>query len=189
MKMWMLGVIVFAVSQQVVADHFYDMGYQLSNTTVESAWDDFGQQCHYADDLLAIVGETEASAQEAINSMSSSRGVEQFGAGYLSGLANALEKVVRKCSDECQRVGSTFGRVSATMFCATSRRLGRAATFKGLRDVPNMICGLAYSTRCQSAFTNKARNSCSSYSRGSAFSRYFKPSSGGCCSYTGGRYN
>ncbi|KOR28414.1 hypothetical protein TI05_16985 [Achromatium sp. WMS3] len=152
---------------------------KLGIKQVKQRWQELNGDCYFADKLLEDVSNWETNARKRRNSSN-----QQCLNGYLKGLSDSLSKVVGDCASKCGRVGSAFGKVSATMFCAISRKIGRAASFKGRHPVKNIICGASYSSRCQSSFVYKAKNSCASYAYGPAFRAYYKPSKGGCCSYT-----
>lgn len=165
--------------QSAMADSFHRLGYNLSSDMVNSAWADFNSDCEKADTLMQIVDDATTNAEEDIGSMPT-KGVENFGAGFLDGLADALTNIVNECKQECSSAGRVEGKAGARIFCAVSARLGRPATYRGRGRVKNMICGQPFTMSCSTTFLNMASDRCPAYSDG--FSAY-RSGNGGCCSY------
>lgn len=166
-------------------DNFYNIGFNLGSTNVNSAWGNFTGDCAKADTLLRIVSDSSENVARQIRSgQYASASVERFADGYVNGLTYALSRVVKSCGDSCRDAGRVSGKASAAMFCAVSEVIGRTAKFNGLIDKPNMICGEAYRTSCESSFVSLAHGRCETYANGPEFSKYYRSNESGCCSYS-----
>lgn len=169
----------------VAASGFYHVGKNLSTRTAQSVWDNLGHECHRVDTFLKIVGDSADRTKSTIRSYARQgrKAVEDFGTGYIEGLVSVLEVVVEHCRKQCSEVGRVSGKVSAGIFCAISQEIGRTATFRWQKNIPNISCGEPYNTSCETTFYLRATNECSYYAKGSAFDKYYRASSGGCCAY------
>ncbi|WLE96904.1 MAG: caspase family protein [Candidatus Electrothrix communis] len=87
-------------------------------------------------------------------------------------------------SNECSKMGTASGEMSAELFCSVSEVIGSSAEFAGMTDNPDIACGEAYRISCESSFVRKAREKCPQYAKGKNFDTYYRASKGGCCSYS-----
>lgn len=134
------------------------------------------------DEFAAMLMDSSYQAEQYIRTLQRSS-IEDFASGYIQGIVKILEIVSNHCNGECREIGMVAATFSSGMFCAVSERLGRTATFVGIEDIPNLICGTAYRLSCEGNFYSKTRNMCSDYATGYAFKKYYKARYNGCCSY------
>jgi len=186
-----LVTLFFALSfNSVIAGSFYYVGKNAAETTAQSAWNNFDQDCGNADRFMVLVADSADRVGNTLGKYTQygASAVEDFGSGYIQGLTGVLEDVVNKCTEKCMGIGKLYGDVSAGIFCNVSEAIGHTAGFKGLEDVPDITCGEPYRTGCESKFYTVAKDTCSSYAQGSTFERYYKAKYNGCCSYNPKRY-
>jgi hypothetical protein len=180
-------VFLFSLSATTVVatSSFYHIGKNLSTRTAQSVWDNLGHNCHEVDTFLKIIGDSTDRTKSTIRSYAQQghRAVEDFGNGYIVGLTKVFEAVAQHCQSECSKVGKVSGQISAGVFCETSQAIGRTATFRWMEDTPSIICGESYRTSCESKFYDLATEQCPVYANGSAFEKYYRALSGGCCAY------
>jgi hypothetical protein len=165
--------------------NFYTMAKDTASQLVSGAWTSLGQDCHNTDTLVQIIGDgVDRVVRDLKSGTFKGRAASSFGNGYINGLTSALGKIVNQCTDECGMIGKASGEWSAGIYCSVSEVIGHSATFAGLDDRPNIVCGSSYRTRCEASFIGTAKKSCQQYAKGNSFYTYYSANRGGCCSYT-----
>ena len=179
-----LFIICSSGESSAAQNSFYKMAKKTSSRLVSSSWRSLGGDCNKADQLMQIIGDAvDRVTRDIRNRKFKGRMAVDFGNGYIEGLVSSLDDIVNQCSDECSMIGQASGEWSAEIFCAVSEVVGKTAQFDGLQDLPNLICGEAYRMSCESTFVGQSKKICSVYAVGNNFDKYYRASSGGCCSY------
>ncbi|CAK8712632.1 hypothetical protein GCAAIG_01950 [Candidatus Electronema halotolerans] len=163
---------------------FYNMAKRTSSKLVSAAWNNLGQDCHRADNLVQIVGDAvDRVVRDIKNRRFTGKMAVDFGNGYIAGLNSSLDDIVNKCTDECSMIGNASGEWSAEIFCAVSEAIGSTASFEKMTDRPNIVCGESYRMSCESTFVSKSGQRCSQYAKGQNFESFYPASKNGCCAY------
>jgi len=177
----LLGLFTTSIAS---AGPFYRIAYRAAHGLAQSAWDSLGQDCTRTSIFVQIVGDGVDDAVNDIGTKYRGPSAEDFGHGYIDGLMDVLDKVVDRCVNECQMLGTASGEWSAKMFCRVAWAIGHPPTFTvRLVNIRGSICGGAYRLGCESTFVGTANRMCPNYTRSPAFSRFYRAADNGCCSY------
>ncbi len=163
---------------------FYRIGKNSSSAVAKSAWQNLGRDCTRADQLLQILGDAvDRTARTIRSGRYRGQSAQDFGAGYIDGLVKILDGVIDTCTAECSDIGDFAGQASAEIFCAVGDAINGTPSFSGLSDRPNIVCGEAYRTGCESNFVGVAGRICPNWARGPNYQNYYPASRNGCCAF------
>jgi hypothetical protein len=183
LSLWLLTGLL-CCSWTSHAGALYNVGKNASSAVARSAWQNLGRDCARSDQLLSILGDAvDRTAQTLRSGRYRGQSAQDFGDGYIDGLVMVLDGVVDQCTHECSNIGQFAGQSAAEIFCAVGDAIGSTPTFSGLRDRPNIVCGEAYRTGCESSFVSVAGGMCPNWARGPNYQSYYPASRNGCCAY------
>lgn len=99
---------------------FYRLGRKSSSSVAQQAWNNLEQNCDRMDTLLHILRDAVDKTAATLNKSSSKGNASKsFGAGYIDGLVNVLDRVAEQCTSEHIKIGNFKDQAEVKILCAT----------------------------------------------------------------------